>query len=98
MDRLGVKAGARVAVLGIDDPAFLDQLGERTKDVSIRRRSRLDMLFLGVQERGKLKRLHTDRAFIDPGGAIWVVWPKGQKELTENHVRDEAIVAGLRDR
>jgi len=97
MDRLGVKPGARVAVLGIDDPSFHDQLGERTKDVSLRRRSRLDMLFLGIQDRGKLKRLHTDRAFIDSGGAIWVVWPKGQRELMENDVRDEALDAGLVD-
>ena len=36
LDKLGVKPGMRVAVLGVDDEAFLDQLATRVSDVARR--------------------------------------------------------------
>jgi hypothetical protein len=35
--------------------------------------------------------------WIQPDGAIWAVWRKARKELTENHVREAALAAGLVD-
>ena len=32
-----------------------------------------------------------------PAGAIWVVWPKGRKELREDDVRNAAKAQGLVD-
>jgi hypothetical protein len=97
LDKLGVKPGMRVAVLGLSDQGFLDELRTRTDDVSIRRRARCDLLFVGFTDREDLVRLRTHRDFIAPNGAIWAVWPKGRRELTENDVRDAALEVGLVD-
>ena len=97
LDKLGVKPGMRVAVLGVPDPEFQVELRTRTGDVSTRRRARLDLLFAGFQERRDLERLRAHKDFINQDGAVWAVWAKGRKELTENDVRDAAIDAGLVD-
>ena len=97
LDRLGVRPGMRVSVLWVPDPGFLSQLAGRTPDFSIRRRARCDLLFVGFDERSELPRLRAHRGFIAPDGAIWAVWRKGRRELTENDVRDAALDAGLVD-
>lgn len=98
IDKLGVKPGHRVSVLGIDDPAFLEELAGRTPDVYVnRRRVGLDLVFLGLDRREELRRLRTQRDFIARDGAVWVVWPKGSKAINENDVRDAALDAGLVD-
>jgi hypothetical protein len=88
----------RVAVLGVEDQAFFEELRTRTEDVTVgRRRARCDLLFLGVEDRADLPRLHTQRNFIASDGAIWVIWPKGIKDVNENDVRSAALEAGLVD-
>ena len=77
IDKLGVKPGMRVSVLGVDDPAFLEELRERIPDASLRRRARSDLLFVGFDERSRLTRLGAHKDFIAPDGAVWVIWPKG---------------------
>jgi hypothetical protein len=98
LDKLGVKPQHRVAVLGLDEGDFLFQLVERAEQVYVnRRRSGLDLIFLGVNRRHDLRRLGSQRNFIARDGAIWVVWPKGSKDVNENDVRDAALQAGLVD-
>jgi DUF3052 family protein len=97
LDKLGVKPGARVSVLGAFDDAFLRELRARTDDVSTRRRARNDLLFLRVDDRGELGRLRVQKDFIAKDGAVWVIWPKGTKDVNENDVRDAALEAGLVD-
>ena len=86
----------RVAVLGVDDPAFLEELSQRT-DVSLRRRARCDLLFVGFDGREGLARLGAHKDFIAPDGALWAIWPKGSKAINENDVRDAALAIGLVD-
>ena len=56
-----------------------------------------DIVFLAVEERGALSRLQSLRAAIRKDGAVWVLWPKGQKALREDDVRAAAREAGLVD-
>ena len=79
LDKLGVKPGMRVAVLGVDDPSFLAQLAERTGDVA-RRRPKRDtaMIVYGADAVTDLARLPDLRACLTPAGAIWVVHTKGK--------------------
>src|SRR5439155_8050556 len=91
IDKLGVKAGMRVSVLGVDDSAFLEELRERTPDPSLRRRARCDLLFVGFDERSRLARLGARKDVIAPDGAVWVIWPKGSNAINENDVRDAAL-------
>jgi hypothetical protein len=97
IDKLGVKEGMRISVLGVPDDEFLGELSTRSDEVFTRRRARNDLLFLGVERRSDLRRLGSQRDFIVPHGAVWVIWPKGSKEIDENDVRDAALAAGLVD-
>ena len=54
-------------------------------------------MFLGVKTLGDLSRLPAAMAALERNGAIWVVWPKGRRELTEDHVRAKALASGLVD-
>ena len=36
IDKLGVKPGAKIAIVGVDDPDFLKELRQRTSDITRR--------------------------------------------------------------
>jgi hypothetical protein len=57
----------------------------------------LDFIFYGIAAKDGLRHLKGLRKQIQPAGAIWVVWPKGRKELREDDVRAAAIAMGLVD-
>jgi hypothetical protein len=92
IDKLGVKPGHRVTVLGVDDPTFMTALRARTRDVSTRRRKGSDLVFLAAQTHEDLERLGDLRGDIKANGAIWVVRRKG-KQATLSDV--QVIEAGL---
>lgn len=98
LDKLGVKPDARVSVIGIDDRQFLDELAGRTKDLFVgRARPESDLVFVIMSARADLPRLDKLRRAIKPGGAVWVIWPKGRKEFREDDVRAYGPTAGLVD-
>ena len=97
-DKLGVKAGQRVALLGLDDPSLVSQLVERGADVgSGRLRKACDLIFLGVQRSRDLERLESLEASMARDGAIWVVYPKGRNEPSEVDVIEAGKAAGFVD-
>jgi hypothetical protein len=98
MDKLGVKPGMRVSVLGIDDAAFWRDLEARAPDLTRgRARPGSELIVVGMKMLADLARLRSLRDAIVPGGAIWVVWPKGQKAFREDDVRAAGPGAGLVD-
>ena len=83
LDKLGVKPGARVVVAGVDDQAFLRQLGDRTTDVTKigpheRPPAGTDLVFLAADSLDDLARIGALRPALVPSGAIWVVSRKGK--------------------
>ena len=98
LDKLGVKDTSIVAVLGVDDPTFRDEIAARTRTVSFgRTRKQCSLIIYGVSALPDLDALTRLRETIAQDGAIWVVWPKGRKELREDDVRRAAIAQGLVD-
>jgi len=97
MEKLGVKMGHRVTVLGVADPDFLAELKERGADVSPRRRAGSDIIFVAMTSRADLRRLDALRRSIKPEGAVWVIWPKGRREFREDDVRAYGPQAELVD-
>ena len=99
LDKLGVKPGAKVAIVDLDDPGFVALLRQRTSDiVKGRPKSPCDVVFFGAQELADLKRLNKLKTWIEPNGAIWVVRPKGGRSaLRETDVIDAGLAAGLVD-
>ena len=98
LDKLGVKPGARVALVGHRDPEFRRELLTRTRDVSEGRlRPGCDLVFFAVDGTAELGRLAALERAIKRDGVIWVLWPKGQKHISENLIRDAALELGLVD-
>ena len=109
LDKLGVKAGARIAVVGARDAgglddAFLGELGARGADVwagTGTPRASVDLLFYAPRARGDLARLAALAERIVPDGALWVLRPKGSAAVpgapTEGDVLAATRAAGLVD-
>ena len=99
LDKLGVKPGMRVAVLGMDDESFLDQIAARTTDVARRTPKKdTDIVFFGADDVADLARLEKLRGYLTPAGAIWVVHAKGKgAAFRDTDVFAAAKHAGLVD-
>jgi hypothetical protein len=99
LDKLGVKPGSRVAVIDVDDPAFIEQLAGRTEDVTMAKPKKdSDVIFFGAESVRALSALPALRKMLKPNGAIWVVHRKGkQATLKDVEVFTAAKAAGLVD-
>ena len=98
MDKLGVKPGMRVSVLGVTEKLFWSELEARIEEPSDGKAQKdSHLIFLGVNDASELKKLRELQKSIVPAGAIWVVWPKGQQHIKEDHVRAVAPSANLVD-
>jgi Protein of unknown function (DUF3052) len=87
LDKLGLKPGQRVAVLGVRDPEL--------KPAPLKPGT--DVVFYAADRREDLERLAELRRSIAPDGSIWVVRPRGSKDISEADVMSGARAAGLVD-
>jgi hypothetical protein len=93
IDKLGVKPGARVALMNIHDTEFRRLLGERTQAITEGEPlPATDLVFVGIEDGTELQQLGFLRGRIVPNGAIWVVSLKG-KQAT---VRDIEVIAAAK--
>jgi hypothetical protein len=98
IEKLGVKEGHRVSVLGVDDAGFLDTLRSAGADLSVgRRRKWSDHLFLLVESMKDLAKIGGLEPSMARNGAAWVVFPKGRKDLREADVIQVGVASGLVD-
>ena len=99
IDKLGVRPGARVALINIDDPEFRRRLAERTQDIT--EGDPLpdsDLVFIGIDDGLELLELPALRAQIVANGAIWVVSRKGKAAtIRDIEVIEAGKAAGLVD-
>lgn len=98
LQKLGVKPGTRISVVGPHDAAFVSELGAATDAVSVGETlADSDLIFLGAETRDDLKQLWPLQSFLRPNGALWVIRPKGVAAVTERDVLETAKAAGLVD-
>ena len=98
LQKLGVKPESRVSLLGVRDPNFLREILPQVLNPAQHRAAKeSDLIFLGVESEGQLKRLDPLKKYIVPKGAIWVIYPKGQKHITQAQVLEAIKAAGLTD-
>jgi hypothetical protein len=101
--KLGIKAGARVHVVGA--PAdYLQLLEPLPEDVTFVRslRGKVDLIHVFTTEADDLaERLADYRERIVEDGVIWVSWPKKAAkvptDVTEDVIRERALPLGLVD-
>jgi len=102
LDKLAIRPGMRVAIVGsVEDSderppgerSFRDLVLERTSDVAIDRpRSATDVIFLAADSTAELERVAELRPRIRPTGAIWVVSRKGRAAT----LRDVEVIEAAR--
>jgi trans-aconitate methyltransferase len=100
LDKLGVRPGVRIAIVGAlhedkDDAAdFRSQLESRTSDITDGTpKSDTDLVFLAADTTDELEALARLRSTLKPNGAIWVVSRKGKAAT----LRDVEVIAAALD-
>jgi hypothetical protein len=98
LDKIGAKPEWRASAVGIDDRGFLKEMGDRIAQLSIGRvLEDSDAIFFGATDAAQLSRLATLKRSLKPAGALWVIRPKGRKQISEQSVMAAGKAAGLVD-
>jgi hypothetical protein len=93
LDKLGVRPGSRVALVGLDDADFEADLHGRTDDITHgHAEPETDLVFLEADDLAALGQLAALRTRIRWAGAIWVVSRKGKAAT----LRDIDVIAAAR--
>ena len=90
LDKLGVKAGMRAAILDLDDPEFAAELATRASVVN--ELSGLDILVYGADSAQALARIGELVPALADRGALWVVSRKGKAAT----VKDVEVMAAAK--
>ncbi len=98
IEKLGVKPGAKVALLGEFDAEFLREVGSLTKSLNKEKTdSDSECIFFAANSKGDLSGLSKISKSMQGAAALWIVYPKGQKQITENDTLAAGRKAGLKD-
>jgi len=98
MEKLGVKEGAKVTVIGKLEAEFEAELkkaapgfvrGTIAKDT--------EFIFLAAETEKELARATNIARMMRGATALWIIYPKGRKDITENGVLSIGRKAGLKD-
>jgi hypothetical protein len=96
--KLGAKPEWRASAIGVEDQAFLKELGALIAALSVGRIARNnDAIFFGATKSAELARLAKLVNSLKPNGALWVIRPKGRPEISESSVMAAGKAAGLVD-
>lgn len=98
LEKLGVKPAETVAVFGKPDAEFVKKLGEQespTEREKVSAGTRL--MFLFGETLGALSQIKKLTVKMQGNAALWVVYPKGQKTITETDVLTAGRRVGLKD-
>ena len=99
--KLGIAAGARMALVNAPR-GFAQELGKLPAGVKKAADGELDFVLLFAKDSAEMKKhLNGLARHLEPAGMLWVAWPKKASgvatDLTENVVRDVALLMGLVD-
>jgi len=96
--KLGVKTGTLVRLVGEFDLDFVKELKvSKVEIVQANGSGVFENTFFAVDARNSLAALTKYARKMKAAEAMWVVYPKGKKEITENDVLSTGRKAGLKD-
>jgi hypothetical protein len=96
IEKLGVRPGQKITVLNVSDEDFLRDAA-KTAEITNKLVKKCELIFFGAQSRAELKRVAALTKSLAPAGALWIVYPKGQKAITEMDVICGGRKAQLKD-
>ena len=96
IDKLDVKPGASVVLIGSHDASLVAQLAQRTTNVSRSPNAKQrDVAFVAVGSKRDLDRIKRASTAIADDGSIWVVHPKGPNGVADTAIFSKAKELGL---
>ena len=98
MEKLGVKPGTKVTVIGKLESDFAAELETISADVAHGLIAKdADFIFLAAESQKELARATNIAKVMRGAAALWIVYPKGRKDISENEVLRVGRQAGLKD-
>jgi len=98
LEKLGVKPAGRVSLIGSFDEDFLQELARQT-DTVVKGKVGADSesVFFAAGSKPELAQVPKLSKTLKGAAALWIVYPKGRKEITEVDVLAAGRKAGLKD-
>jgi hypothetical protein len=97
-EKLGVKSGMQVAVVGSFDVGFQKELRAIAKGISEGKVSDgAELIFVALETAKDLAGVAKVAKSVKGATGLWLVYPKGKKEITENDVIGAGRKTGLKD-
>jgi hypothetical protein len=98
IEKIGVKLGEKISLLGSFETGFLAELAPLAGSVTKGKvAADSDAIFLAADSLKELASVAKIAKSLKGATALWIVYPKGQKSITENDVIAAGRKAGLKD-
>lgn len=98
MEKLGVKQNAKVTVIGKIDPEFEAELTRLSPDFNRGTIAKdIEWIFLICETQKDLAKTINIAKIMRGAVALWIVYPKGRKDITEMDVLNTGRKARLKD-
>lgn len=95
IEKLGVRCGDTVALHGVFDKQFRETL--KKCGARVVKDGDAPWVFFEAQDRADLSKIKAIAGKPKGGCALWLVYPRGQKNPTEREVREAGLRHGLKD-
>jgi hypothetical protein len=97
-EKLGIKPALRIHLAGVFDAAFVRELkAARAEILDARSSGSPAVVFLSIEAKNQQAAIQQQAKQLKGDQALWVVYPKGKKEITENDVIAAGRKAALKD-
>jgi hypothetical protein len=97
LDKLGVKPGDSVSLQGSFPADFLTDLKKQGAVITRGKSAAPSWIFLAADSLAALANIKSAASALKNSAALWIVYPKGQKSITEHDVRGAGLRSGLTD-
>jgi hypothetical protein len=98
LEKLGIKPNAAVSLIGDVGTDFVAELSAQTKNVSSGKvAAGTEWVFFAADSARELSQVAKLAKSLKGAAALWIVYPKGQKQITENDVLAAGRKSGLKD-
>jgi hypothetical protein len=98
LEKLGIKPKAAVSLIGNLAADFLAELRSQTENVSNGKvAAETEWIFFAADATKDLSQVAKLAKNLKGAAALWIVYPKGQKQITENDVLAAGRKSGLKD-
>jgi hypothetical protein len=96
-EKMGLKPGVACALVNVPDGLVAEAKAVLGSVLTGLPRDQVDVLAHGVEDAHELEEVEGWARLIKPDGALWVVYPKGKRELPETMVLEAGRRVGLKD-